>query len=148
MKSWVLAAGLMAAMVAPPAMAADLDGGPPPPSYKFGYDDDDRPPASKRYSEAPPYGRHCVRSDDVRRRLTSFGWQDFHAGQPQGDLVTLRARRPSGRLFELTLHRCTGEIVEVQPLEPRRYGRFAFRHHPRFEDFDEYRPPRRWRWDY
>ena len=60
-------------------------------------------------------GEVCARSEQVRERLTGMGWRDFHAGQPQNDdLVTLRARRPSGRLFELTLHRCSGEIVEAR----------------------------------
>ena len=47
-------------------------------------------------------------SEQVRAQLTDMGWRDFHGGQPQGDIVTLRARRPNGRLFELTMHRCSG----------------------------------------
>ena len=62
----------------------------------------------------------------MRDRLSGMGWRDFHGGQPQGDIVTLRARRPNGRLFELTMHRCTGEIVEARPLEPRPFGPYAF----------------------
>ena len=41
-------------------------------------------------------------------------------------MVTLRARRPNGRLFELTMHRCSGQIVEARPLEPRPFGPYAF----------------------
>jgi hypothetical protein len=51
-----------------------------------------------------------------------MGWQDFQGGQQQGDQVSLKARRPSGRLFELTLNRCSGQIVEVRPLEGRPAG--------------------------
>jgi len=161
MKSWVLAAGLLAAAGAPVALAADADdeglpppkGGAydtykvpkapprpyaaPPPRFQFQDDDDDAygapPPPARRYSGVPPYGQpppfvqKCVRSEQVRDHLTSLGWHDFHDGQKQGDLVTLRARRPSGRLFELTLHRCSGQLVHAQALEPRRYGRFAFK---------------------
>jgi len=36
-------------------------------------------------------------------------------------------------LFELTIERCSGEIVDARPLEPRRYGPYAY-------DY----PPRRW----
>jgi len=164
MKSWVLAAGLLAAAIAPAARAADIDDdGPPPPRsgayddprysdiYKYpkapprpfaaptpppGYhddDDDDGPPPSRysgvpppRYGNAPPYGQRCVQSEQVRERLTSMGWRDFHGGQQQGEIVTLRARRPSGRLFELTLHRCSGQIAELRPLEPRRFGPYAY----------------------
>jgi hypothetical protein len=170
MKSWVLAAGLLAAAAVPAAWAADVgdDDLPPPPKgfYKkvppphsgppppFGYDDEDddgpggpppswkkysEPPLPKKYSEAPPYGNKCVRSEQVREQLTSLGWSDFHAGQKQGDsLVTLRARRPSGRLFELTLHRCSGQLVDAAPLEPRRFGSYAYK-----APFDLYDGPRR-----
>lgn len=150
MKSWVLAAGLLAAAAVPAAWAADVDDGPPPPKsgpygvYKgpkgpppggpppyFDDDDDDGPggpPPSKKYSEGSPYGQKCVRSEQVREQLSSLGWSDFHEGQKQGaSLVTLKARRPSGRLFELTLHRCSGQIVDAAPLEARRFGSYAYK---------------------
>jgi hypothetical protein len=202
MKSWVLAAGLLAAAIAPAAMAADIDDdGPPPRSgayddprysdiYKYpkapprqfnppapppGYNDDDdddgppRPPS--KYSGVPPpqpysqygrgpyghgqFGQRCVQSDQVRDRLTSQGWRDFHGGQQQGgDFVTLRARRPTGRLFELTLHRCSGEIADVRALEPRRFGPYANDGQRRDYDYEDdrswrerpyaYGGPRRW----
>ena len=41
-------------------------------------------------------------------------------------IATVRARRPSGRLFELTIDRCSGEIVSARPLEPRRFGPYAY----------------------
>jgi hypothetical protein len=83
-----------------------------PPPYK-------RPPPEK-YADVPYKGK-CVRSEEVREGLTGRGWRDFHAGaQVNDNLVTLRARRPNGRLFELTLHRCSGQIVDARPLEPRR----------------------------
>ena len=62
----------------------------------------------------------------MRAQLADMGWRDFHGGQPQGDMVTLRARRPNGRLFELTMHRCSGQIVEARPLEPRPFGPYAY----------------------
>jgi hypothetical protein len=80
-----------------------------------------------------------VRSEQVRDRLTGEGWNDFHDGKPAGNgLVTLRARRPSGRLFELTLHRCTGEMLEARPLELRPFGPYAYR-----QPYGPYGP---WRW--
>jgi hypothetical protein len=165
MKRWVLAAGLLAAAVAPQALAADLDDGeqPPPPSWKapswkdgaygyppksitpppgyydedddgppyakkypYGYgpkyknygDDDDGPPPYKKYSDLPPHKGSCVRSEQVRDRLTGAGWRDFHAGKALSQTtVTLRARRPSGRLFELRLDRCSGEILQARALD-------------------------------
>jgi hypothetical protein len=177
--------GLMAAAAASPALAADIDGIPPPPygpygnpygaspyghpqggpyaepryaprppAYDDGDDDDDRydgrPPARK-YSNVPPPPKYaappphkgCVRSEQVRDRLTAEGWQDFHDGKPASEgLVTLKARRPNGRLFELTLHRCTGEIVETRALHLRPYlrpfGPYAYR-----QPYGPYGP---WRW--
>jgi hypothetical protein len=101
---------------------------PPPPHYgapppRPGYG----PPPASKYAGPPP-GKSCVRSEHVRDRLTSEGWRDFHDGKPINDgLVTLRARRPNGRLFELTLHRCSGEVVEARPLQLRPFGPYAYR---------------------
>jgi hypothetical protein len=118
-----------------------------PPSYSDDDDDDryDGPPPARKYSYAPPKhgapppARGCVRSEQVRDRLTSEGWRDFHDGQPVSHTeVTLRARRPNGRLFELTLHRCTGELIEARPLQLRPFGPYAYR--------QPYGPYGAWRW--
>jgi hypothetical protein len=181
MRSWVLAVGLLAAAALVPvgAYAADTDddddrgaytgprGKAPPPGYsdQDDYDDDDRPAPGKRYSGRPPYappgkysGMQCARSEQVRQRLTDSGWQDFHDGNQQGEMVVMKARRPSGRLFELTLHRCSGQVVEVRPLEGRPFGPYAFNRQNRYEGPYGYedrrwpnRPyayggPRRWWW--
>jgi hypothetical protein len=150
MKSWVLAVGLLAAAFVPAATAADVGDDresytdpryrAPPPAYNDrddDYDDDDGPPARRKFS-GPTRGQACVQSEQVRDRLSGMGWRDFHGGQPQGDVVTLRARRPNGRLFELTMHRCSGEIVETRPLEPRPFGPYAFNRPER--DFYDARP--------
>ena len=158
MKSWILASALMAALVAQPAMAADLgsdDDAPrygyksPPPSYQDDDDDDNRYPRYARPRVEPRadmyrYGsRTCATSDEVRHGLSRRGWRDFHGGEQHGNVVTLRARRPMGRLFELTLDRCTGDIVERRPLEPGFFRRFAERHNRYYErDYDD----RRWNW--
>jgi hypothetical protein len=149
MRSWVLAASLLAAAVCVPmgAYAADVDDDddrgaysdprrknvpPPGPGYNDRYDDDDEDgrPVPKKFSAPAPFAppgnkysdRNCVRSAEVRQRLTDSGWQDFHDGHQQGEMVVMRARRPNGRLFELTLHRCSGQVVEVRPLEGRPFG--------------------------
>jgi hypothetical protein len=112
--------------------------GPPPRGNRYGYTPQytpqytpppryAAPPPPSKYAGSPP-GRSCVRSEHVRDRLTSEGWADFHDGKPVNDgLVTLRARRSNGRLFELTLHRCSGELVEVRPLQLRPFGPYAYR---------------------
>jgi hypothetical protein len=163
MKSLMLAGALMAALVAQPALAADFGGDDeeyaaprygykspaPPPSYQDDNDDDDRYQRYARPRVDPRmdmyrYGhRTCATSDAVRHRLTRFGWRDFHGGEQRGEVVTLRARRPLGRLFELTLDRCTGDIVERRPLEPGFFRRFAERHNRYYErNYDD----RRWNW--
>lgn len=119
MKRWVLAAGLLAAAFATTgAKAADLDDGPPPPPRKYGYDG----PPPRAYAPT-----RCTPREEVRAELTREGWHDFHDAEPQGEVVNIRARRPSGRLFALTIHRCSGELIEARPLEPRRYaGPYAY----------------------
>ena len=84
-------------------------------SYDRGY-----APGPRRYSyaePAAPYAGRCAPRELVKERLYRDGWRDFHDGDARGDIATVRARRPSGRLFELTLDRCSGEIVRPEPLE-------------------------------
>jgi len=158
MKSWVLAVGLLAAAFVPAANAADVGDDresysdpryrTAPPAYNDQDDDDDddrRPPAARKYSGPAPYGQACAKSEQVRAQLSDMGWRDFHGGQPQGDMVTLRARRPNGRLFELTMHRCTGQIVEARPLEPRPFGPYAYNRPDR--DLHDSRPYYGNRWN-
>jgi hypothetical protein len=160
MKSWVLAAGLLAAAMSGQAMAADLDdGGPGPDRYGSAYDDpryadmyrypdarqpvprepvygnryyDDRDdnyadPRRYSYAEPPrPYRGGCVPREQIKYRLKDQGWHDFRDPEIRGEVATLIARRPSGRPFELTLDRCSGEIVNVRSVEgphgPYAYG--------------------------
>jgi hypothetical protein len=129
---------------------------PPPDKYSRLPPPDKRPPPDKYADVPPPFKGKCVRSEEVRERLTGQGWRDFHAGaQVNDNIVTLRARRPTGRLFELTLHRCSGQIVDARPLEPRR-REYAYqgpydgpRWGPYYERpwFGPYRHWRRWQRD-
>ena len=175
MRSWVLAAGLLAAAAATGAQAADLDDGPPPRSLRLGL----RRSALRRHLQVPGAAAAPTRrprrgateplrraADPARARLSrgrrrlraqvpagpaalflrraaprlrrplraaragqgaaaAQGWHDFHDGDVRGDIATVRARRPSGRLFDLAIDRCSGEIVSAQPLEPRRIGPYA-----------------------
>ena len=178
MRSWVLAASLLAAAVSTGAQAADLDYGPPPDRYGSAYDDPryadiykyPRPPGyaipppgpyaapppyagpiprervyrddgyeryydgPRRYSyaEPAPYGGgHCLPREVIKDRLIGQGWRDFHDGDVRGEIATVHARRPSGRLFVLTIERCTGDIVEARPLESRPWGPYAYGPQPR-----------------
>jgi hypothetical protein len=101
---------------------------PPPRGQAFKeYDDYGSYPGPRRYSYSDPrFGGHCVPRAEIKDRLLSQGWRDFHDADLRGDLATVRARRASGRLFSLTVDRCSGEIVEAHPLEPRRFGPYAY----------------------
>ena len=88
----------------------------------------------RRYSYDEPRRRYagpCLPREAIKEQLLRQGWQDFHDGDARGDIATVRARRPSGRLFALTIDRCTGEIVNADPLEPRRFGPYAYGPEPR-----------------
>ncbi len=78
---------------------------------------------------------------EIKHRLLRQGWHDFHDPDLRGDLASVRARRPSGRLFDLTIDRCSGEIVSARPLEPRPYGPYARPYGPYAYGGP---PPRRW----
>ena len=103
---------------APLASAADL--------YEDGYGEG--PPRYERYAVPPadfepPYppryadrGGPCVPREVVRDRLLSEGWGDFRDFEPRGRVVLVQARRPSGRLFDLAIDRCSGEVVDARPV--------------------------------
>lgn len=141
---FVVAAALAAsAVVVTPVFAADL-------SYQDQgyqerrYGDVYRQPPPPAYRQPQRYGYEsrrdgCVPREQVRDDLEARGWQDFHDPQPMGNVVHIRARRPSGRLFDLTLDRCTGEVLQAEAIDHRaaaaplppppqdwRYGRPTF----------------------
>jgi hypothetical protein len=127
---------------APPPRAFERYAEPPIPRERVYRDDDDRYDRGyydgpRRYSHVDPrrpYAGHCLPREVVKDQLLRQGWHDFHDGDARGDIATVRARRPSGRLFALAIDRCTGEIVSAEPLEPRRFGPYAYGPPP----------PRRW----
>jgi hypothetical protein len=105
----------------PPYADEDVYGPPPVPPYP-GYKGDD---PGRRFSYAEPRYPDCVPRALIRHRLAREGWLDFHEPELAGDLVIVKARRPSGELFVLTIARCTGELVEARPLYAAPYGPYA-----------------------
>src|SRR5262249_33411815 len=115
----------------PPPYAVPPPYAAPVPRERVYRDDDDaapygRPPRFSYSDPRPGYGGGCVPRDVLRERLMRHGWHDFHDGELRGNVAVVRARRPSGRLFELSIERCSGEIVSAYPLEGRTFGPFAY----------------------
>jgi hypothetical protein len=124
---------------------ADIYGDDPPPYDRYAEPPDDfeppyRPRASLKDGRAyePPYAfdrrAACVPRHVVRDRLRAEGWGDFYGFEPRGRVVLVQARRRSGRLFDLTIDRCSGAVVEARPVNGERFDSFADgprRHWPR-----------------
>lgn len=130
-------------------------GAPQPRTYTYRVPE---PPAYDRYEERPPIPREpvyredypkygsrapyydgharrsgCPSQNQIRADLERRGWNDFHSPRVlDSGAALVRARRPSGRLFELMLDRCDGHIMEARPLEPRRFGPYAERYGSRW----------------
>lgn len=128
-----IALAVSAAVLTVPATAADLY---EPPYNEYG--EGPPPPRDDRYAEVPDdfeppfpepgYDRgRCIPREVARDRLREAGWYDFHAVEPRGGVVLVKARRGRDRLFDLTIDRCSGEVVDAQPLGGgRRWGNYAF----------------------
>jgi hypothetical protein len=72
---------------------------------------------------SPRYGARrgeCVPRKIAHARLRADGWHDFGDFLARGNVVLMHARGPSGRLFDLTIDTCSGEIVATRPLDEGR----------------------------
>lgn len=99
---------------AAPATAPPPYYGGPAPQYEGDRYQGDRHQGDRRSRVA------CLPHDEIRDRLRDQGWHSFQDPEVVGDVGHIRARRPSGRMFELTIDRCSGQILNSQPLEGRR----------------------------
>lgn len=96
-------------------------------SERHSYVDDEPAPPPRRVREDLRYGGNgCVPRAEIRHALKAHGWYDFHDVELRGEIALLRARRHSGRLFDLRVDRCTGEIVSARPLDHRADGPLAY----------------------
>jgi len=75
----------------------------------------------------PNAGRECRRPRQVRRRLQRQGWWDFSGLRRSGRHFAVRARRPNGTVYRLTIERCTGRVLKARPVDgdqaPRLWAR-------------------------
>ena len=78
-------------------------------------------------------GGGCPPQQQIQYELERDGWGDFHLPRVvDEETASLRARRPNGRLFHLTVDRCSGEILSARPIEPHRSsGAYAYGSEPR-----------------
>lgn len=64
------------------------------------------------------------------RRLFRNGWHNFHDLDLRGGKAYVRAQSEDGRLFNLTIARCSGEIIAARQVEYRhtngRYDRRSY----------------------
>jgi hypothetical protein len=98
-----------------PAQAADLDYGAPRYRSLKDYYGDREPDWWQRRSAR----NVCVPREFLREELRAGGWRDFRDPRPRGDVIVVEARRKrSGRLFVLSIDRCSGYVVASRPLAP------------------------------
>jgi hypothetical protein len=88
------------------------------------------PRFSGSFSRYPRQGHPCLQRHEIRRQLMELGWSDFHDVDLRREVARLRARRPSGRLYDLDVDRCTGEVVYARPLDDG-FGPYAWRRRDR-----------------
>lgn len=84
----------------------------PPPPYV-------EPGPRYQYQRDGRQGAGCLPQHAIHDRLARHGWQDFHDPQVEGKVAHVRARRPNGRLFDLTVDRCSGEVLHAEVIDPR-----------------------------
>lgn len=77
------------------------------------------PAAPPAYRHDGRYAGDCLPRHVIRDQLASRGWHELHDAQVMGNVVHIRARRPNGRLFDLTLDRCSGEVIHAQVIDNR-----------------------------
>lgn len=63
------------------------------------------------------HAQGCLPRREIRERLMSDGWGDFHELELAGDTARVKARRPNGDLFDLKVDRCSGDLVKSVLLE-------------------------------
>jgi hypothetical protein len=102
--------------------------GHPPIPREPVYRDDYQP---RQYVEAEPRhraysaGPACLPRDEIKYGLEREGWRDFRDPQIVDRGTAVLSARRNGRLFELKVDRCSGDVITARPLEPRHGGPYA-----------------------
>jgi signal peptidase I len=78
-------------------------------------------PRHRAYSAGPG----CMPRDEIKFGLERDGWRDFRDPQIIDRGTALLTARRQGRLFELKVDRCSGDIIAARPLEPSQRSPYA-----------------------
>ena len=87
------------------------------PRDRHGYLAPMRPPQYRSYAE-----RECLPKREVAQRLESQGWIGIDVIEQSGQVARLKASRPNGSLYDITIDKCTGQIVEARVVPPPSYA--------------------------
>ena len=73
----------------------------------------------------------------IRDRVESRGWHDFHDPQVPGNVAHIRARRANGHVFDLTVDRCTGQVLGAEAVDNRsaQAPDWRYREQPRYRQY-------------
>jgi hypothetical protein len=71
--------------------------------------------------------RGCLPQREIRQRLLDDGWHDFHDIDVARHSAYVKARRPSGAIFQLEVDRCNGGVVRADPIGRGGLGPYASR---------------------
>jgi hypothetical protein len=107
---------------------------PPPIPREPVYRDHEPRYDHRRYAETEPRyrayssGPQCLHRDQIRHGLERDGWHDFRDPQVIDQGTALLSARRNGRLFQLKIDRCSGDVLTSRPLEGYRpYADYGYR---------------------
>ncbi len=66
--------------------------------------------------------RDCRSAEDIHDRLKRQGWWDFGDLEREGEHFTVRARRPNGTSYKLTIDGCSGRVLGAMRLNGGQRG--------------------------
>jgi hypothetical protein len=100
----------------PPPRYAERSDGPPYPRGGYAGREEYLPPMRgprfrDRYTDR---GGECVPRHEIRRSLREDGWGEIQGLELRGEVAIVRASRPSGAVFELTVDRCSGHVLRAE----------------------------------
>lgn len=89
----------------------------PPPYAGREYSRYESRPYDRRDDRA--YGNGCLPRQEVRDRLERQGWSDFQDISPRGDVIHVRARGRNGGWYDVTVDRCSGQVLAASGFDRR-----------------------------